>query len=88
MPNTPQRYFGLDVHKHYLIATAVEANLNKVYGPRRVELVNLEDWIQKTITSHDAVVLEMTANAWQLHDELAPPSVSIMVWTPTASDLV
>ena len=37
-----QRYVGLDVHKYYLMATAVDAELNKVYGPRRVELADLE----------------------------------------------
>jgi transposase len=77
-----QRYFGLDVHKYYLIAIAVDADLNKVYGPRRVELSNLGAWIQKTITPQDAVVLEMTANAWQLYDELLPCAQSVMVVHP------
>ena len=78
----PNRYIGLDVHKYYLIATAVDADLNKVYGPRRVELLNLGEWIEKTITKQDAVVLEMTANAWQIHDELLPFAGSVMVVHP------
>jgi transposase len=81
MPQT-QRYIGLDVHKYYLIATAVDADLNKVYGPRRVELSHLEEWIKTTITSQDAVVLEMTSNAWQIHDELAPHAQSVTVVHP------
>jgi transposase len=77
-----QRYVGLDVHKYYLMATAVDAELNKVYGPRRVELADLEAWIKATITAQDAVVLEMTANTWQIHDELAPYAQSVTVVHP------
>jgi hypothetical protein len=51
MPHA-QRYVGLDVHKYYLIATAVDADLNKVYGPRRVELADLEGWIKTMNSRH------------------------------------
>jgi hypothetical protein len=64
----PKRFIGLDLHKYYLVATAVDQSLNRVYGPKRVELVNLEEWMQKTLTPEDAVVLEMTANTWQVYD--------------------
>ena len=73
------RFFGLDVHKHYLIATAVDDDLNKVYGPRRVELSQIDAWAQNTITQDDALVLEMTANAWHIHDELKPYAQSVIV---------
>lgn len=76
------RYIGLDVHKYYLIAIAVDGDLNKVYGPQRVELSQLEKWIKKTITKGDAVVFEMTANAWQIHDELLPYAYSVTVVHP------
>ena len=70
-PHTiPKRYVGLDVHKYYLVATAVDADLNLLLGPQRVQLTNLESWIAKTLTPEDAVVLEMTTNTWQIHDEL------------------
>jgi transposase len=78
----PERFIGLDVHKYYLIATAVDAELNKVYGPQRVEYSRLGAWIEKTITKQDAVILEMTTNAWQIHDELAPYAYSVTVVHP------
>lgn len=68
----PTRFIGLDVHKHYLIATGVDAQLNTVLGPQRVALNCLERWITKTLTPQDALVLEMTTNAFQLYDDLAP----------------
>jgi hypothetical protein len=30
----PTRFIGLDVHKHYLIAIGVDAELNQVLGPQ------------------------------------------------------
>ncbi len=78
----PNRYIGLDVHKYYLIAIAVDGDLNKVYGPQRVELSQFEKWIKKTITKQDAVVFEMTANAWHIHDELLPYAYSVTVVHP------
>lgn len=73
---------GLDLHKYYLVAVAVDEDLNKVYGPRRVELAEVEAWAAKTLTPDDAVVLEMTANAWTLHDELRPRVHSVTVVHP------
>ena len=79
---SPTRFVGLDVHKYYLVATAVDQDLNKVYGPKRVELTELQGWMEKTLTPEDAVVLEMTGNTWQLHDDLLPHVHSVTVVHP------
>src|SRR5512135_828046 len=82
-PNTsPNRFIGLDVHKHYLVATGVDAQARPVYGPRRVELSRLESWMSKDLCPTDAVVLEMTTNTWQLYDELLPHVHSVTVVHP------
>lgn len=78
----PQRFIGLDVHKHYLIALGVDAELNVVLPAQRVELSRLETWMKKTITRQDAVVLEMTTNTWELYDELSPCAHSVTVVHP------
>jgi hypothetical protein len=78
----PKRFIGLDIHKHYLIAIGVDADLNQVLGPQRVQLVNLESWIHKTLTPSDAVVIEMTTNTWQVYDELLPHVHSVTVVHP------
>ncbi len=70
MNKNGKRYIGLAVHKHSLIARGVDAELNVVLPPRRVELSHLEFWMKKTLTKQDEVVLEMTTNTWQLYDEL------------------
>ena len=63
----PDRFVGLDVHKHYLIAAAVDADRNEVMSPRRVPLARLDPWVRKTLTSQDAVVLEMVPSASATH---------------------
>jgi len=80
--NVPQRFIGLDVHKHYLIALGVDAELRVVLPAQRVEFTRLENWMNKTLTPQDAVVLEMTTNTWQLYDELTPRVHSVTVVHP------
>jgi hypothetical protein len=61
MNDSGKRYIGLDVHKHYLIAVGVEADLDVVLPARRVELFRLEAWMKKNLTKQDEVVLETPA---------------------------
>lgn len=82
MNENRKRYIGLDVHKHYLIALGVDADLGVVMPARRVELSNLESWMKKNLTKQDEVVLEMTTNTWQLYDELVEYAGSVMVVHP------
>jgi hypothetical protein len=50
MEENRKRYIGLDVHKHYLIALGVDAELKVVLPARRVELTRLAGWMQKMLT--------------------------------------
>jgi transposase len=84
----PQRFIGLDVHKHYLVAIGVTPDRQPVFGPQRVELCRLEDWISKTLTPQDALVLEMTGNSYQLYDELLPHVHSVTVVHPPHVKLI
>lgn len=78
----PKRYLGLDIHKHYLVAYGMDADLNPVLGPLRVELVNLDHWISKSLGPEDAVVIEMTTNTWQMYEDLLPHVGSVTVVHP------
>jgi transposase len=80
--SNPDRFIGLDIHKYYLVATAVDRDLNKVYGPRRIELVELQEWIKTSLNKKDAVVLEMSANSWDIYDELFPYVHSVTIVHP------
>jgi len=84
----PKRYIGLDIHKHYLIAIGVDADLNQVFGPQRVQMSRLAAWIHKTIMPFDAVVLEMTTNTWEVHDSLLPYAHSVTIVHPPHVSLI
>jgi transposase len=78
----PTRFIGLDVHKHYLVAAGVDAELHQVLGPQRVQLTDLDQWLRRTVWVSDALVLEMTTNTFQMYDDLAPFVHSVTVVHP------
>lgn len=82
------RFLGLDVHKHYLIAVGVNAQLDQVLGPQRVQLTHLTQWAKKSLLPYDALVLEMTTNAFQLHDDLSPYAYSVTLVHPPHVKLI
>jgi transposase len=82
------RFIGLDVHKHYLVAMGVDAQLNQVLGPQRVQLSRLKQWAKKNLLPYDAVVLEMTTNAFQLYDDLSPYVYSVTLVHPPHIKLI
>jgi transposase len=84
----PTRFIGLDVHKHYLIAIGVDAQLEQVLGPQRVQLAHLEHWMRKTLTPQDALILEMTTNAFQLYDDLVSHAHSVTLVHPPHVKLI
>jgi transposase len=78
----PKRFIGLDIHKYYLVASGVDADLNPLLGPQRVELLNLDQWMSRTLRPDDAIVIEMTTNTWQIYEDLLPHVGSVMVVHP------
>jgi len=74
------RFFGLDIHKEYFVAVAVNRDLETVFGPQRVSNHQLEEWAERALTPQDAVVLEMTTNTYLFYDTLLShtPSVSVV----------
>src|SRR5437868_773599 len=84
----PTRYVGLDIHKHYLVAVAVDADQTLVFGPQHVAYTNLTTWSQHHLTKEGAVVFEMTTNAFQIHDELQPLVHSVTLVHPPHVALV
>jgi transposase len=83
-----RRFFGLDIHRDYMVATAVDRELQVVYGPRRVEWKHFAEWAQKTVNELDAVVVEMTTNTWEVHDVLRPHVHSVTVVHPPHVKLI
>jgi len=87
-PSVPERFIGLDIHKHFLVAIGVDAGKNQVYGPVTVPNTQLERWIVKDLGPLDAVVLEMTTNTWTMVDLLEPHVQSVTVVHPPYVHLI
>lgn len=91
-----ERFFGLDIHRDYMVATAVDPTLRIVYGPARASWDHFEDWINRTLTPRDAMVVEMTTNTWEVYDRLVkkvhsitvvhPPHVKLITQMPVMND--
>jgi transposase len=79
MAGQTQRFIGLDVHKAYLVAAAVDQRQTLLMAPQRVNYSDLADWITLELQPTDAVVLEACSNAWTLYDQLAPHVAQVTV---------
>ncbi len=85
---TIERFIGLDVHKHYLVAIGVNTAKEQVFGPARADLLALDAWAHKHLRPTDGVVIEMTTNTWQVYEELTPFVHSVIVVHPPHVALV
>src|SRR5258707_1134059 len=85
---SPARFVGLDVHKHYVLVSAIDAHQQIVLPPRRVGFDEFDTWIHRHLRAADAVVLEATTNAWHLVDQLTPLVASVTVAHPLMVKLI
>jgi transposase len=88
MIDGPTRFFGLDIHKEYFVAVAVNQERETVFGPQRVSNYQLEDWARRILTPQDAIVLEMTTNTYLFYDTLLPLVHSVIAVHPPNVPLV
>ena len=82
------RYLALDIHRDYLTVGAVDSQQQIVLTPRRFGFESFAVWAVTHVSRSDAVVLEATANAWVLYDQLTPLAGSVTVTHPLAVKLI
>ncbi len=82
------RFVALDVHRQYLMVGAVDIQQHVVLSPRRFGFAAFAEWASVHLTHADAVVLEATANAWLLYDQLQPLVAEVVVAHPRAVKLI
>jgi transposase len=83
-----ERYVALDVHKHYVMVAAIDAAQQIVLAPRKVSLERFAQWAPDHLTQRDPVVLEATANAWTVYDQLAPLVQEVTLAHPLVVKLI
>lgn len=63
----------MDLHKHFAVTAAVDAQQLIVRRPsRHINLDAWPAWVAQHLTPNDAVVFEATGNAWWCYDIVAP----------------
>ena len=67
---------------------AVDVQQHVVLAPRRFGFEAFDEWAPAHLTHADAVVLEATANAWLLYDQLQPLVAEVIVAHPQAVKLI
>jgi transposase len=77
-----KRYIAIDIHKHYLVVGGMNSQKEWVLRTRKVRMSRFPEWVQKNIKLTDAVVIESTSNAWEIHDLIAPLVGKIVVANP------
>ena len=82
------RHFGIDTHKRFIVAAAVDDRQQVVVPAQRVESAEVEEWVKQTVTSHDRVVLEVTTGSWVLYDLLAEHAGEVVVANPYKTRLI
>jgi hypothetical protein len=87
-PSPATRFVALDVHRQYLVVGAVDTQQQVILSPRRFGFAAFAQWAKVHLTHADAVVLEATANAWLLYDQLQPLVSEVVVAHPQAVKLI
>jgi transposase len=77
-----QRYIAIDIHKHYVVVGGMNSQKDWLLRTRRVRMSRFPEWLQKNLTSTDAVVIESTSNAWDIYDQLVPLVAKAVVANP------
>ena len=75
----PLRFIGLDVHKQYAVAAALDEHQQIVLSPRRIPMSDLRTWAGKALRPTDVVVLEAMFNTWDVYDQLDPLVAAVVV---------
>ena len=82
------RFFGLDTHKQFVMAAAVDQRQTLLHAPLRINMAQLESWAATTLTRADTVVIEVTTNTWQLHKLLSQYAGAVVVANPYKTKLI
>jgi transposase len=82
------RYFGIDIHKDFVVYAAVDEKQKTILQPRRVAVKELAVWAEQTLGALDQVVIEVTTNSWHIYDTLAAHAGQVVVANPHKTRLI
>jgi len=82
------RYVAIDAHKYYVVIGGVNAELEVVLPPRRIQLGELEAWLRAQLKATDKAVIEASTNTWTIYDQVARYAGEVVVAHPPHVKLI
>jgi transposase len=82
------RYFGLDVHKNYVVAAAVDRGQQTLMPKERIPVGRFGERVEQNLTHLDEVALEVTTNAWPVVDLVREQAGRVVVVNPYKTKLI
>ena len=67
-PSSIIRFFGVDLHKHFLYIAAVNSLQEIIFKPLKITLEKWPDWARDHLLPTDVVAVESTTNSWDFYD--------------------
>src|SRR4030043_174806 len=67
-PSSIIRFFGVDLHKHFLYIAAVNSLQEIIFKPLKITLEIWPDWARDHLLPSDVVAVESTTNSWDFYD--------------------
>jgi len=67
-----ERYIAIDSHKHYVMVGGMNRQKEWTLRPCKVQMPRFRAWAANNLRPGDAIVLETTANVWDIYDIVAP----------------
>lgn len=82
------RFFGMDIHKAYVVIAAVNETQQVILEPVRVMMPDLPQWAEQHLTRNDEVVLEVGCNSWPIADLLRTCAGQVIAANPYKTKLI
>ncbi len=82
------RFFGMDIHQEFAMIVGVNNRQEIIYRVRKVLMQELDSWAAQELTKSDAVVIEVTTNAWHVVDVLSEYAGQVAVANPYKTRLI
>lgn len=73
------RFFGVDLHKHFLYIAAVNSLQEIVLKPLKIPLENWAAWARDHLLPTDVVAVESTTNTWDFYDGIVSLVAAVQI---------
>jgi transposase len=78
-PSSITRFFGVDLHKHFLYIAAVNSLQQIVFKPLKIPLDIWPQWARDHLIPSDILAVESTTNSWDFYDGIVTLVAAVQI---------